>query len=235
MLNKKDIQKGLKIPSNLTPNLAYLCGIIAGDGSIQFRESKKEYLLKCVGNPKDEVRLYHEVILPIFEEQFGFQPKAKHQDNGTTYGFIVYSKSLINFLVYEIGFPLGKKYQNIQVPRGFLKRNELTDSFVKGLFDTDGCITFKKRYKDYPYYPTISFSSKSDHLVKEVASILKKRGFKIVETYNYKLKDNRIKSGFTTISRLELNGKGNLNLWINSIGFLSPKHLGKIDQYYKEN
>jgi len=56
---------------------------------------------------------------------------------------------------------------------------------------------------------------------------------KIVEIYNYKKKDVRVELGYTVISRIEINGKNNSRLWIEKIGFSSPKHLEKIKKYWK--
>ena len=233
-LSKKDKLRGLKIPNKITPNLAYLCGIFAGDGSINFREKKKEYSIKCVGNPKDEKPLYRKIIGQFFEEVFGFCPTMKYCDAGTTFGFVIYSKTLVKYLTGYIGLPLGSKYDSLKIPFIFLNNDDLLISFIRGVFDTDGSISFKKRYRKNPYYPVISFSSKSHKFTKEVATALKKYGFKAAELYNYKLNDTRVKDGFTIINRIDLNGKDNLRLWIQKIGFLSPKHKNKIEKYWKD-
>ena len=52
--SQPDVLKGLKLPNNPSPQLAYLCGILTGDGSIFERKSKNDYGLKCVGNPKNK-------------------------------------------------------------------------------------------------------------------------------------------------------------------------------------
>ena len=226
--------KHIEIPS-INPDLAYLCGVFAGDGSINFRKNKNEYLLKCVGNPNDEKDFYLNVVGPKFKNIFGFIPNIKYCDGGTTFGFIVYSKELVNYLTQNICLPLGKKYDSLIIPKIFLKDKKLTINFIRGVFDTDGCISFKKRYRSYPYYPVISLSSKSQHFIQENAKLLKSYGFKVVEIYNYKIKDKRILNGFTIINRIELNGRENFKLWLQEIDFFSPKHLDKIDRYWKES
>ena len=35
-VSKYDLKRGLKIPTEITEDLAYLCGVFAGDGSIGF-------------------------------------------------------------------------------------------------------------------------------------------------------------------------------------------------------
>jgi len=234
IFSRRDKEKGLKIPNVLSSDLAYLCGVFAGDGSINVRQIKNDYYLKCVGNPQDEKLLYKNIIGPKFKNVFGFTPTFKYHDSKTTYGFTVFSKALITYLNTFIGLPIGKKYESLRIPKVFLSDEKYIISFMRGLFDTDGSICFKKRYRSYPYYPVICLSSSSETLARDVAKILKKLDFKIMELYNYKVIDKRIERGFTVISRIELNGRYNLILWNQKIGFFSPKHLKKINKYWKE-
>lgn len=233
-LSKKDKIKGLILPNNLSPNLAYLCGVMIGDGSIYCREAKNDYVINCVGNPQDEKRFYTDVLGPCFKRVFGFLPNIKEQDSGITFGFRIYSKALFEYFTKVMGLPSGKKYSSLKIPDALKIDNVFLINCIKGIIDTDGSIAFKKKYRTKPYYPVISLSSKSKSLIKDVAKELKKYGFKIVETYDYKLIDNRIKNGFTVINRIELNGKDNLKRWLSIIGFSSPKHLAKIEKYWKE-
>jgi|SRR3989344_1575204 len=232
-LSQKDITNGLKLPNKLSLGLAYLCGILVGDGSIYQRKKKHDYVIKCVGNPRDEKELYYNVIGPYFKKIFGFVPNIKNQDSDTTFGFVIYSKNLFTYLTEIIGLSHGKKEQQLEIPQIFKEYKPLLISFVRGVFDTDGCVCFKRKYKSVPYYPVISVSSKSKKLIIELAEILKKLGFKIVETYDYKRIDKRIEKGFTVINNIELNGTENLRKWISIINFYSPKHLKKINKYGK--
>jgi len=229
-LTQKDVKRGLKLPEEMTPKLAYICGILAGDGSIYKREIKHDYIIKCVGNPKDEKELYFEVIEPIFRELFGLQLKIKYHDSNTTFGFAIYSKTLFRYLTEIIELPSGKKYDSLKIPPKFDDENKLLINFIRGVFDTDGCISFKRRKKDKPYYPVISLSSKSKRFTTELASKLKELGFKITELYDYKVIDKRTEQGFTIINRIDMNGDENLKKWITIIGFSSPKHINKIKE-----
>lgn len=227
-LSHYDKKRGIVLPSKLTKDLAYLCGVLAGDGSIGFREKKYEYSIKCVGNPKDEKSFYFNIIGPKFKNIFGFLPSIRYMDGGTTFGFRIFSKSLVNYFTKIIKLPLGRKYDSLKIPEIFLNDKELLISFIRGVFDTDGSICFKKGYHTHPHYPVICLSSRSNRFVKEIAKILKMLDFKFSKTYNYKVKDKRIKKGFTIINRIELSGRYNLKLWMERIGFSSPKHLNKI-------
>lgn len=232
-LSKKDKYKCLNLPSNLSYELAYITGILAGDGSINQRKQKNEYLIKCVGNPKDEKEVYHNIIAPLFLKLFNLRLKIGYFDSKTTYGFIVYSKALFRFFTEVIGLPFGKKYSQLKIPNILKEDDKLTLGFIRGLIDTDACITFKRRYKTIPYYPVISICSKSKQLIKEIAEFLKARNFKIVEIYDYKVNDIRFKEGYSTINRLELNGANNFIRWMKEISFRSPKHIERIRKYWR--
>jgi len=227
-VSENDKVRGIIVPTSISEDLAYLCGIFAGDGSIGYRRKKNEYCLKVVGNPKDEKEFYHQVIGPKFERVFGIFPRMKYHDSQTTYGFSVYSKTIYSYLVNIIGLPSGVKYPTLRIPEIFLKDEKLTIAFIRGVFDTDGCISFKKGDKNYPHYPVINLTSKSANFIKQIADILNNLGLKFSTSYNYNQRDSRVEKGFTTVSRIDIHGHKNLRIWMDKIGFYSPKHLEKI-------
>ncbi|MDO8481426.1 MAG: LAGLIDADG family homing endonuclease [Nanoarchaeota archaeon] len=230
-LSSLDKKRGLCLPLQLTEDLAYLCGILVGDGSIYLRKEKHDFVIKCVGNPKDEQELYIDVIGPKFNRNFGFTPSFMHHDSRTTFGFALHSKTLFRFLTEIVGLHHGRKNHALQIPPGIRKHPQFMDAFLRGLFDTDGCITFKKRYREIPYYPVISLASQSKKLIREVALELRKRGLQLVEIYDYPVKNPRGIREYTFINRIEMNGKDNLRKWQETIGFESPKHLNKIRKW----
>jgi len=235
-VSRNDRKRGIIIPIEITEDLAYLCGIFAGDGSIGYRRKKNEYSLKVVGNPKDEMEFYHQVIGPKFEKVFGILPRMKFHDSKTTFGFSIYSKTIYNYLVNKVGLPSGVKYYSLEIPRIFLNDRRLIIAFIRGVFDTDGCISFKKGDKDYPNYPVINLTSKSADFIKQISNELNNIGLKYSVSYNYNQRDLRIERGFTTVSRIDIHGHKNLEIWMDKIGFYSPKHLEKIrkNKQYKE-
>ncbi|MGV8171346.1 MAG: LAGLIDADG family homing endonuclease [Candidatus Woesearchaeota archaeon] len=230
-VRRNDKNRGIVLPEDVSEDLAYLCGIFAGDGSINYRRKKNEYSLKVVGNPKDEKEFYHKIIIPKFERIFGISPRIKYHDCETTYGFSVYSKTIYTYLTKVIMLPSGIKYAELRVPEIFSKDKKFTIAFIRGVFDTDGCISFKRKYRSYPYYPTISLASKSPKFIKQIFDVLISLNLKPTVIYNRKVSDWRIKNQFTIISRIDLNGKDNLKKWIEKVGFSSPKHLNKIETF----
>ncbi len=232
-ISKYDLKRGLKIPIKITEDLAYLCGVFAGDGSIGFRKSKNEYSLKVVGNPKDEQEFYSTVIAPKFKKVFGIMPNTRYHDTKTTYGFSIYSKAIYDYLVNFIGLPSGVKYNSLKIPQIFFEDEKLVVAFIRGVFDTDGCISFKKRANRTQNYPVINLTSKSANFTKQIADFLESIGLKLSVLYDYHAKDSRIKLSYSVKSLIFINGHNNLKLWMDKIGFYSPKHLNKIRGYGK--
>ena len=73
--------KGLTFPKEIDEDLAYLIGVLAGDGSMGYRENKKEYWIKCVGNPRDEVEYYDILIKDLFKKLFNLDINPRLHDN----------------------------------------------------------------------------------------------------------------------------------------------------------
>jgi len=96
----------------------------------------------------------------LFYKLFNIRIRTKLIKRGTTYGFSFNSKTLVLFLTDVLGLP-NKRKDDINIPPVFLENKSITKSFIQGLFDTDGSISLKKRYKNYQYYTVVSISSKS--------------------------------------------------------------------------
>ena len=219
--------KKIKIPK-LSENLAYLCGILAGDGYIQIREHKKEYLVNCGGNPKDEKEFYNRTIKNLFKELFNISVKPQLFSKGT-YGVNVYSKNLVEFLLNEIGLTKSPK-NSLRIPKIFYSDRKLLFKFIKGVADTDFSIVLR-----YGKYPVISGSSKCKEFMREISLILEENWFKVNRFFDVRFNDNRFKKGFSIINRIEMNGHHQLIKWLDVIGTNQPKNLEKIRIWKEKN
>lgn len=224
--------KGILLPGEITSDLAYLLGVFAGDGSLGHRPDKYEHSLKCVGHPRDERTFYTEVIGPAFKRVFGIFPEMRLYDKGTTFGFRVFSKALVRYL-HGLGLPIGPKWHSLHIPACVREERLLSVVFLRGLFDTDGCITFKRRYRMNPYYPVISLATRRGRFAREVVDMLELLGLNAVYS-RFRVNDERFTRGFTITNRIELNGVRNLQRWMRIIGFASPKHLRRIKENGRE-
>ena len=221
-LSPRDFEKNLKLPKFPSEELAYLVGVLAGDGNICVRINKKDYRVKCVGDPKSEIEFYDYVLKPVFKKVFNISLHNKIQDSGKTYGFYIYSKALVFYLHKICELPIGRKTKKLTIPK-WIYENKYHLSFLRGLADTDFSLTIKKKK-----YPRIVGCSDSKEFFLKISLILKKLGFKFYEVYDYRQIDIRLKKGFSISNRIEINGKKNLFLWIEKIGFSNPRILRKI-------
>ena len=219
------------LPKRVTVDLAYLTGVLAGDGSINVR-SKHDYEIKCVGNV-EEWEFYDFIICPLFRELFGLEVKARLHNTGTTYGVRIWSKSLVYFLNEEFELPIGKKYDGLKIPHQLKSSDELIKAFVQGLADTDFSLALKRRYKKQKYYPVIVGVSKSKRFMDEVAVYLEKFGFSVSKHFNKVQEDKRF--GKTVTHVIQLYGHDQLAKWVATIGFRNPKHLRKLELWRKAN
>tara|TARA_Y100000034_G_C6883627_1_gene405367 strand:+ start:1134 stop:1955 length:822 start_codon:yes stop_codon:yes gene_type:complete len=226
--SRNDIKREIKIPSNLTKNLAYFIGFHVGDGCLQNSYRKKDckttdYNASYSGHETDELELHKKVLIPLIKDLFNINPFCRI-GHKTTIEHYFRSKAIHTFLNKIIGLPVGNK-KNIDIPKIIKNSNiEIRKEFLKGLADTEFCLTFKKRYRDKHYYPCIKFGTESKKLKNSVNKMLKSLGFKTTTLSDYK---TYRKGNLLTTNTIDLNGKYNLKLWMRKMGFNSTKHLTK--------
>lgn len=216
----------------INEDLAYLCGLISGDGCL-YRGigNKKYYELSILGNDKNEREFYDDFIVPLFNKVFDVNIKARTFSKNT-YGIRIYSKQIFTFLIDNIGFRDGKKAAYVNIPKIFKSDLNLKIGFIRGFADADFSLCLKKRYKNFPYYPVISGTSKSKQIILEIAELLS--AFEI--SYSLSLDRVEIDKRFSAPvikSSIDIYGKRNLLLWMDKIGFLNPKYL-RTFQTWKE-
>lgn len=229
-----DIKKGIRLPTEYSDDLAYFCGILAGDGHIELNLDKQRYGIHCSGNPLDEKPLYFDVLLPLLKKLFNLEVKVKDFHSGT-FGFEFGSKWIATYLTQILGLPSNNKYNQLKIPFWIKENQPFLKSYIRGLADTDFCLTLKKRYKSLPYYPVITGASKSRAYMEEIASALELLGLKVSRSFDIVQKDIRFKRGFSIIHRIHIYGPTQLISWMKMIGFASPKHLNKFQLWQARN
>jgi intein/homing endonuclease len=178
----------------LNNQLAEICGIHSGDGYL--RGEGKRWELDISGNV-EEKNYYDYNVKLLFESFFKIKINCRIFNSRNTYGFVIRDREIIKF-VHNLGFPYGNKSTTVKVPNFILNSNnkEIIKSFIRGLFDTDGCISFRKRtqgkYSEFKrvhhYYPVIKFSSVSKQLIQNLTILLQKLEYDKIKFYIYKPK-----------------------------------------------
>lgn len=208
--------KDIKFPDKLTSELAEEIGMHVGDGFL----SAKRYEYRLKGN-KNEREYYDKFIRTLFKRLYNVDINLK--DYETTYGFELYSKSLWIFKSRILGIPAGRK-NDMAFPEVIKVNNqEILTAFIRGVFDTDGSVSFIKKYKTLGnYYPVISLTLKSKKLIIEIKEILAMFGLEPRSSFD------------GDYYRIDLNGYKRLEVYSKLIGWHNPKHLRKVIKWKDE-
>ncbi len=210
---------------NFLPELAEICGIHAGDGYLRSSELD-------ISGSIEEKEYYDGRIKLLFKLLFNTDIKTRYYPSRRTYGFKLYDKKIIEFLHNKMGFPYGSKTLKVRVPKFILSANNLRlySAFLRGYFDADGCVTFRRQYGGlnprfrtiYHVYPKVSLSSVSVKLIKDVAFLLRRLGFTY---YSGSYRSKRINEHRRYV--IQLNGVSKLERWMSLIGSKNSTQLSK--------
>ncbi|MDO8623046.1 MAG: LAGLIDADG family homing endonuclease [archaeon] len=206
----------------MTPDLAEICGIHAGDGYLRLREKNKGEV--DISGNIEEKEYYDNHVVLLFNNTFNLSIKGRYFSRGS-YGFVCYKKEVRETLM-NLGFPSGKKSLFVNVPNLILNSEDKTlmCRFLRGLFDTDGNLSFRKSYNHSDkfknknnYYPTIKLTTISGQLAEGTIKMLNQLNI-IFYYYNRESKKpNENKKHVIVISGLD-----GLNKWMDLIGIKNP-------------
>lgn len=199
---------------NLNSKTAELIGMHTGDGTLYKTKSTLVWELRGSLNEKEYYNHVKELLESIFKDLI-FKPKYRSGGKNGCYGVQTCKKEVTNFFIVH-GFESGCKTYTIEVPDYInIASKRIQCSFVRGLFDTDGCLRFERINNNVNYdYPKIEFCFASRKLRDSLYSLLKKLGFR---PYVWGKKHYS----------LCLAGIGNLEKFIKEVAPKNIKHLNK--------
>ena len=228
--SQNDLRRGITIPKILSKDLAEEIGIHVGDGSLGIYKNggSLKYSYVISGNIGDELYI-DKFVVPLLYRLYHIKPSIYKPKNKKSIELHYQSKVIVYFKKVFFNLPFGKK-DGIVIPKRIMN-SDLKLDFIRGLFDTDGCLCFKKRHRSINYYPSIDIASKSHKLIIQISRILKEKKFKVSTVLNEVLPDSR--GTLCRISRIHLYGEESLFRWMNLIGTSNPKKLIKFDIWKK--
>ena len=201
-----------EMKTKLTPELAELVGIILGDGHLHTKFNR----ITIVGSLEDYY-YYKKRVMPLFEELFGIRPILKRRNDRNAYYLRLEKKEIFEIFTKEIGLIRGNK-KNAHVPQCILRNRELLLFFLRGLFDTDGCLKFSMQNKNLNYYPRVRLAFKKSKFAKEIGIAIRKLDFNLGAW-----EESRING----LLAYEISGKNNLARWFGLIKPSNPVHISK--------
>ena len=231
-----NLQKNYKASKNnylmdvkMTPDLAEVCGIHAGDGYMRKRVAGYEFE---VSGGFDEKEYYDSHVVPLFERVFDIQIYPQYFKTKHTYGFRICKKEICEIL-HACGFPYGKKTFTVSVPKQILESRDLDIiyRFIRGAFDTDGCLAFKKRkgsgYREIHTkrhtLAEVAFACCSKNLRDGICKLLIQTGI------SFAFDDRQPLGNRSKVYRIYSAGDHNLIIWMANISF---KNTTKLNRFF---
>ena len=201
------------------PKLAEICGLHAGDGYL--RNDGKRVELDISGSV-EEKDFYDCHVIPLFSKFFAIKIAGKLFPHRNTYGFVIRDKEVVKF-IHTLGFPYGGKTFIVRAPKLVFKSQKNMKRFLRGVFDTDGCLYFEKKQKKIHYYPRIILSTCSKNLCDDICRILKYLEIK------YWLQQQKSKNPRESLKyKIWIRITSEVEKWFKSIG---SKNGSKMSRY----
>src|SRR6267143_2343985 len=189
----------------LTEKQSEMLGVLYGDGSVS--KNHGSFRIAVTGHKFDDSEYLIGRVRPMFKELFQTSLKVLLVKDENTIILYAYSKQ-VALTLHEWGMPLGRKKLSQLTPAVAL--DEI--SFVRGLFDTDGCV-----YRKYGPYRQIQFKFASTSLVVYLRECLARLGFH----------PTSIASDDTKF-RFYLSRQGEVDHFFRVVKPKNPKHLKRF-------
>ncbi len=206
----------------INTKIAELLGAHCGDGSLYKTTWGLVWELR---GELTEKGYYINNICPLLKDVFDIEIKSKFRTGGANgvWGVQTSNKKITSFFL-NYGFIPGTKTYTVSVPK--LVENSTINvkkSFVRGLFDTDGCLRFDRINKRKKHeYPRLEFGFASKTLRDDLKLLLDEIGFR-----SFIWEDK-------TTFKIGICGKMMLEKFILDIQPKNPKHLKKYE-FWKKN
>ncbi len=144
--------EGFQLPLMLTEELAYLTGVIMGDGHLA------NYFVNIIDSSKEHIENLVKSLETIFQTNIEFFA----QKNAQAWNVNVLSKWIVRFFNFLSRQPINeRKYPHLREPLLIQSEPVFRSAFWRGLMDADGS-----------YISTISFGTASKQLLKDFSNFL---------------------------------------------------------------
>jgi len=191
---------------------AELLGMHAGDGTL-YRTNSNCLVWELRGGLVERdyyIRFVDKLLASIFGTSF----KSKYRSGGS-FGIQTSKREITGFIAGF--FPIGEKSSRVRIPPIIFDSSEsVKRAFLRGYFDTDGCIRFDRQPRlSYPY-PKIEFSTASAGMLRDVVALIEELG---MGCHTWKSRNYH---------KVCIPGKKNLIKWRSMVSSNNPKHLNKL-------
>lgn len=212
---------------NYDERFALFYGIMLGDGCLSLVKGKKKFI-SITGSSEDDLPFFQEVISFLLKEFRGKSTNIKFRKNCRAIDFNFVDNRLFD-LISSKGFPIGKKGPNLIIPEIFYKDN-LLKQITQGFFATDGSLVLTKNPNKF--YPRIEARVIHGELINQLYDYLNTLGM-VGNHYDCGSRNYSRWKNVQKQYRFQFNGKKNLLLFNEKIGFVNPKHVRKFENFLR--
>jgi hypothetical protein len=137
-----DIKRRIRIPEEMTKELAEETGIHIGDGNLNVHRSSSgnSYSYSITGDLLNEAFYHHQHIYGLIKILYGIEPRFAERTNKNSIETIIKSKAIVEFKNKFLKLVIGPK-KNIQIPPVIMHDEEFQRRCISGIIDTDFSIT----------------------------------------------------------------------------------------------
>lgn len=149
-------------------DLAELMGILIGDGHLS------NYQVSMTTNSITDIK-HAFFVKDLIVKIFNLHVKVAFKKNENAMTVVASSKNLVN-LLHSKGMPIGNKIKNnLSIPAWVMEDIKYQKAFIRGLFDTDGCVYLDKHLIKGKMYKHIGWTitSYAGRLIAGIIEILK--------------------------------------------------------------
>lgn len=204
--------KEIKIPRP-SGKLAEFMGILFGDGHLS------DYQVSVTTGLKTDCE-HAKFVKSLIEDLFHITVTTRIISSRNTIIVYASSKKLVAFLNKK-GMPIGNKInKNITIPHWIQKSKVFSLAFIRGLFDTDGCLYVDKHIRNTKTYKHLGWTitSYAPNIISGTIELLKKLDYSPTHT-------PRQKSVFVRKQK-------EIVRYFDEISSNNPKHLSKYINFY---
>ena len=205
------VLKSVTIPGH-SIRLAELLGILMGDGHVGL------YQTSVVTNSDTDYQ-HALFIKELIEDLFKIQVHIGNRRDKKACEVVVSSKTVSHFLVGQ-GIPQGNKITlGVRIPNWILKKSIYRKAFIRGLFDTDGCVYIDTHHYRKKVYENLgmAFANQSVPLLSFFKETLEFFGLHPTQKTKF---------------RVFLRRKEEIRRYFDLVGSSNEKHLKKVRQYF---
>src|SRR3989344_631532 len=192
--------------------LAELLGILAGDGHVSLYQATV-----TTNSQTDMAHARH--CAALFQRLFGIRTNILKRKKSNACVVVISSRLACDFLVRQGAVRGNKIGQNIGPPQWVVKNKTYRRTFVRGLFDTDGCVFVDEHRIRGRIYKNLgmAFSNRAPLLLRAFKDWLEDVGLHPTQ-----------KTNFAVFLRREKD----IQKYFTLIGSSNPKHMYKVQKFF---